>query len=116
MALGANALQVWAVQAARRKRQAEPISVVSRCCTLPSSSDEVLSPGSIEPNGRANPPRVADEAGHVDTLHDVYAHTRGVNDINRLICHSGVDRATDGYERQVNPVRAYDCGLLGMIG
>ena len=63
-----------------------------------------------------DPPRVADEAGHVDTLHDVYAHTRGVNDINRLICHSGVDRATDGYERQVDPVGAGNCGLLRMIG
>jgi hypothetical protein len=60
--------------------------------------------------------RVADEAGYVDTLHTVYAHTRGVNDINRLICHSEVGRATDAYERLVDRVRADNCGLLGMIG
>lgn len=60
--------------------------------------------------------QVADEAGYVDTLHTVYAHTRGVNDINRLICHSGVEPVTGAYDGQVDQVRAYDCGLLGMIG
>ena len=59
---------------------------------------------------------MADEAGYVVTLHTVYAHTRGVNDITRLICHSGVEPATDEYEREVDRVRADDCGLLRMIG
>ena len=62
------------------------------------------------------PPRVADEAGYVVTLHTVYAHTRGVNDRNRLICHSGVEPVTGAYDVQSDLVRAYDCGLLRMIG
>ena len=59
---------------------------------------------------------MADEASYVDTLHTVYAHTRGVNDINRLICHSGVEPVTGAYDVQADQARAYDCGLLRMIG
>lgn len=83
---------------------------VSAPCTLDWGT------GGVAPMTRPSPPRVADEAGYVVTLHTVYAHTRGVNDINRLICHSEVGRATVAYGRQVDRVRADDCGLLRMIG
>ena len=48
-------------------------------------------------------PRVADEAGYVDTLHTVYAHTRGVNDI-RASCHFGMDNAAHRFAADDLPV------------